>query len=531
MHKPITQIVIVGGGTAGWITAGLLAAEHNVDKGVLAHSPKLNITLIESPDVATIGVGEGTWPSMRSTLSKIGIDENQFIRCCDASFKQGSRFIDWRNDPSKDADSKTPTQSNSYLHPFSLPHGHQELDLCPFWLPHADQVSFAEAVSSQAVLTQLGLAPKTIASAQYHFQNNYGYHLNAGKFSQMLSEHCTQKLGVTHIRDHVSHIINHDNGDIAKVITAAHGEIHGQLFIDCTGTKSLLLGEHLQVPFLSQKSVLFNDSALAVQVPYEQADSPIASCTHSTAQQNGWIWDIGLPTRKGVGYVYSSSHTNDADAEQILLTYLGLDSATADKLTLRKLSFNPGYRAKCWQNNCIAIGMAAGFIEPLEASALALIEWTAATLAQQLPSNRQVMDTIAARVNQRYQLHWQQIIDFLKLHYVISQREVDSYWRDHRDKQSIPDSLQAQLELWRYQVPNQHDISYKEALFPAASFQYVLYGMGFNTQLPSHVKPSMQQQAQQLFNDNQQRTQVLSKSLLSNRDLLAKVVQYGFAKL
>ncbi|WP_372943542.1 tryptophan 7-halogenase, partial [Shewanella sp.] len=280
MQKPITQIVIVGGGTAGWITAGLLAAEHNVDKGVLANAPKLNITLIESPDVATIGVGEGTWPSMRSTLSKIGIDENDFIRRCDASFKQGSRFIHWRFDTNT-------TQSNSYLHPFSLPHGHQELDLCPFWLPHAQQVSFAQAVSSQEVLSQLGLAPKTISTAQYHFQNNYGYHLNAGKFSQLLTEHCTQKLGVNHIYDHVERIINNEQGDIETLVTKQHGDISGQLFIDCTGVKSLLLGEHLQVPFLCQKSVLFNDSALAVQVPYEDPATAIASCTHSTAQPNG----------------------------------------------------------------------------------------------------------------------------------------------------------------------------------------------------------------------------------------------------
>ncbi|WP_445773336.1 tryptophan halogenase family protein [Shewanella sp.] len=527
MQKPITQIVIVGGGTAGWITAGLLAAEHNVDKGILAHSPKLNITLIESPDVATIGVGEGTWPSMRSTLSKIGIDENDFIRRCDASFKQGSRFIDWRFDTNT-------TQSNSYLHPFSLPHGHQELDLCPFWLPHSEQVSFAQAVCSQEVLSQLGLAPKTISTAQYHFQNNYGYHLNAGKFSQLLTEHCTQKLGVNHIYDHVERIINNEQGDIETLVTKQHGDISGQLFIDCTGVKSLLLGEHLQVPFLCQKSVLFNDSALAVQVPYDSPSSPIASCTHSTAQTNGWIWDIGLPTRKGVGYVYSSSHSNDNQAEQVLRDYLtanGTSNESFSMLEPRKLNINPGYHAKCWQNNCIAIGMAAGFIEPLEASALALIEWTASTLAQQLPPNRQVMDTIAERVNLRYQQHWQQIIDFLKLHYVISQREADAYWRDHRDSSSIPERLQAQLDLWRYQAPSQHDISYKEALFPAASFQYVLYGMGFQTQWPQHVKPSMQQLAQRLFTDNQQRTQALSKSLPTNRALLDKVAQYGFPKL
>lgn len=530
MDQAITNIVIVGGGAAGWITAGLLAAEHNADKGKLAAVPKLNITLVESPDVPTIGVGEGTWPSMRNTLDKIGISETDFIRECDASFKQGSRFIGWQHDPSAN-DLPAPLSKNQYLHPFTLPHGHLELDLCAFWLAHSHEVTFANAVSSQEALTQLGLAPKTIATPDYHFQNNYGYHLDAGKFGQMLMRHCTTHLGINHYYDHVVAIHEHANGDIASIQCEKQGVIEGDLFVDCTGLASLLLGKHYQVPFLSQKSVLFNDSALAIQVPYTDPCSPIASCTHSTAQANGWIWDIGLPHRKGIGYVYSSEHTNDSQAEKTLRHYLGSDALISTNTDIRKLSINPGYHAKCWQNNCIAIGMAAGFIEPLEASALALIEWSASSLAQQLPSHRQVMDTIASRINNRYQQHWQQIIDFLKLHYVLSARKQDAYWRDHRDSKTIPDSLQAMLELWQYQVPSQLDISYKEALFPAASFQYVLYGMGFKTRLPTHTKPSQQQLAHKLFNENQQKIQNLSQVLPTNRQLLDKVRQFGFAKL
>ena len=534
----INKIVIVGGGTAGWLTAAILAAEHNVDKGQLAHSPKLDITLIESPDVATIGVGEGTWPSMRNTLDKIGISETEFIRSCDASFKQGSRFINWQQDTLENAQHGI-TSPLSYLHPFTLPHGHQELDLCPFWLPVKDQVSFAHAVSSQDALTHLGLAPKTIATPEYHFQNNYGYHLDAGKFSALLMRHCTEKLGVRHISDHVIAIdtvtdIDGATGDIKSVLTQSHGAIAGDLFIDCTGTKSLLLGEHYQVPFLCQKSVLFNDSALAIQAPYAQEDSAIESCTLSTAQPNGWIWDIALPTRRGIGYVYSSSHSSDADAERVLRNYLNTQDTlahTPQNVDVRKLNIKPGYHAKCWQNNCVAIGMAAGFIEPLEASALALVEWSANTLAMQLPTHRAVMDTIAKRTNDRYELHWQQIIDFLKLHYVISGREVDAYWRDHKAPSSIPARLQDMLELWRYQCPSSHDISYREALFPAASFQYVLYGMGYHTALPSHIKPSTQKLAQKLFTENQQRIQGLRQSLPSNRALLDKVNEFGFPKL
>ncbi|MCE9686498.1 tryptophan 7-halogenase [Shewanella sp. AS16] len=528
-HTPIHKIVIVGGGSAGWLTAAILAAEHNVDRGQVAASPRLDITLIESPDVATIGVGEGTWPSMRNTLSKIGISETEFIRQCDASFKQGSRFIDWQQD------GVLPGQpQKQYLHPFSLPHGHQTLDLCPFWLPHRDSVSFADAVSSQDCLTQLGLAPKTIATPEYHFQNNYGYHLDAGKFSRMLMLHCTEKLGVTHVRDHVTHIQGLPNGDIDSLLTKENGLIHGDLFIDCSGVKSLLLGEHLQVPFLSQHSVLFNDRALAVQVPYADDLSPIASCTLSTAQPCGWIWDIGLSSRRGVGYVYSSSHCSDSDAEQSLFTYLGDINPNVKghgAAEIRRLSIKPGYRARCWQNNCIAIGMAAGFIEPLEASALALVEWSANTLATQLPANRAVMDTIAARVNERYERHWLQIIDFLKLHYLVSRREADAYWRDHREANSVPARLDEYLALWRHQAPGPQDIGHREPLFPAASFQYVLYGMGFHTALPTHVKPSQQQLAQKLFSENQQRTRALSRNLPANRDLLDRVKQAGFAKI
>ncbi|MBQ4888432.1 tryptophan 7-halogenase [Shewanella sp. MMG014] len=525
MEHAIRDIIIVGGGTAGWITAGILAAEHNADNGKLSPSPKLNITLIESPDVATIGVGEGTWPSMRTTLKKIGISETEFLISCDASFKQGSRFINWTHSPDADL-TKQPREH--YLHPFSLPIGTNEIDLCPFWLPHRQQVSFADAVGQQNQLSMQGLAPKQITTGEYQFQNNYGYHLNAGKFSQLLQQHCTEKLGVTHIQDHVSDIQKAENGDIRSLVTQHSGELTADFFVDCTGVKSLLLGEQMHVPFVCQKSVLFNDSALAIQVPYPTDDTEIASCTHSTAQTNGWIWDIGLPTRRGVGHVYSSSHTDQAQAEQQLIDYLRPSvNVDLDNLDIRKLSIAPGHRKICWKNNCMAIGMASGFIEPLEASALALVEWSANTLAQQLPANRQVMDIVATRVNQRFSQHWQQIIEFLKLHYVLSQRSDSDYWHDHRESSTIPESLQQQIALWRTQTPNKHDIQHTDVLFPAASFQFILYGMAFETHVPTHLKPTLQQRAQQLFTENIKRTQGLKQILPTNRELLNKIRQYG----
>ncbi|WP_394133216.1 tryptophan 7-halogenase [Shewanella maritima] len=543
MQQPISQIVVIGGGSAGWITAGLLAAEHNVDKGQISPSPKLDICVIESPDVATIGVGEGTWPSMRSTLQKIGISETQFMLCCDASFKQGSEFINWHQSPAENTEQSS-NIANRYYHPFSLPTTQAEFPIAQYWLPFANQVSFTEAVTSHFHVSQLHLAPKQISTAEYGFINNYGYHLNAAKFGQLLQQHCTEKLGVRYIQDHVEAVQlvtestqhlngcsindNAELGDIHAITTRNHGDVHAQFFIDCTGTKALLLGEALKVPFVSHKQVLFNDCALALQVPYASEQTDIASNTRSTATDNGWIWDIGLPSRRGIGHVYSSAHQSDEQALEQLIGYIEpqLGSKASD-ISPRKLNIEPGHRQVCWHKNCVAIGMASGFIEPLEASALALIEWLAGAVATQLPANRSIMNTVAKRINTQFEQHWQQIIEFLKLHYVLSERQSD-YWQDHRAEATAYAPLAEKLQLWQHHVPSQHDILHKNALFPAQSYQFILFGMGAITQASSQLKPSLKQQAQQIFTENANRSQQLVKALPSNRSLLAQLRQHGF---
>ncbi len=516
MKNSIKKITIVGGGSAGWLTAGILASEFNTqgDLGV-------EITLIESPDVPTVGVGEGTWPSMRQTLKKIGVSEADFLVQCDATFKQASKFDNWINGT-----------NDSYFHPFTLPNGFFEANIAEFWQQHSNQVSFADATTAQSHLCKNGLAPKQISTPEYAFACNYGYHLDAGKFSTFLQKHCCEKLGVKHIVDHVVKINSHVNGDIASVSSKLHGDIAGDLFIDCTGLKSLLLGEHYGIEFISQKHVLFNDTALAVHAPYLHEDSPIASHTISTAQTSGWIWDIGLPSRRGVGHVYSSAHISDDEAEQQLRSYispsLGINQKLAD---IRKISINPGFRSKFWHKNCVAIGMSSGFIEPLEASALALIELSAKMVAEQLPANRQVMDITAKRFNDKFSYRWQRIIEFLKLHYVLSSRQ-ETYWQDNRCENNIPEHLNELITLWKYQTPYSYDTHHTEELFPAASFQYILYGMGFKTELALRQKREDKKQiANKFFNDNIALTNKLMNAMSSNRELLNKIKQYGLSKI
>jgi 2-polyprenyl-6-methoxyphenol hydroxylase-like FAD-dependent oxidoreductase len=520
MQDRISKIIIVGGGSAGWLTAGVIAAEHRVDP----QSP-FEVILIESPDVPTIGVGEGTWPSMRSTLQRIGLSETDFIRECDASFKQGTWFRDWHTG-----------NGDTYSHPFTVPTGFADINLAPHWLDLKDAPPFADAVTPQVALFSDCLAPKQITTPEYAFVVNYGYHLDAGKFAELLRRHCTEQLGVTHIKANVSRINAAENGDILSVTTDRSGDIAGDLFIDCTGTRSLLLGEHFEIPFQSQQEYLFNDTALAAQVPYAEDNQAIQSCTHSTAQTSGWIWDIGLPTRRGIGHVYSSAHISEDEATAQLLAYIGetVGADAAAGATPRKIQYRPGHRQEFWHRNCVAIGMSSGFIEPLEASALVLIELAAGMIADQLPPTRDVMEIVARRYNRKFRRHWSQIIEFLKLHYILSARNDSPYWQDNRTPASIPDKLTEQLSLWRYRGPWHQDAEAVDDLFPTASYQYILYGMGFRSE-PRHTSSRQQEQRQRqaanLFRDNAARAAQLQQALPGNRELLNKVRQFGFQKL
>lgn len=517
MHKPIRKIVIVGGGSAGWLTAGIIAAEHS-------EIPELGIevTLVESADVPTVGVGEGTWPTMRTTLKKMGISETDFLLACDASFKQGTKFTNWQIN----------TQE-SYYHPFTQPHGFNDINLAPFWQPFRDKISFADAVCMQSHLGEYGCAPKQISTAEYDCSTNYGYHLDAAKFGQFLQKHCIQHLAVKHVVDHVTQVNTAENGDIFSITTQQQGDISGDLFIDCSGASSLLLGQHYGIPFLSKKHILFNDSAFAVQLPYQDPDCPLASFTGSTAQTAGWVWDIALPSRRGVGYTYSSSHLSDDKAEQALRQYISptIGKSAAQSANLRQIRFNPGHRETFWHKNCVAVGLSAGFVEPLEATALVLIELSAKMISEQLPSNRRTMDIVAKRFNRKFLQRWDNIIDFLKIHYALSERTDSDYWCEHREMSQLPEDLQEQLLLWKTQSPYHYDTTEAQEIFPPASFQYILYGMGFITDSPHKKRLDLTKKAEALFNENIQLTRQLVDALPKNRELINKIKQYGLPKI
>ena len=512
MNRPTRTIVIVGGGTAGWIAANRIAAE-------LPTGGQHSVVLVESPDVPTIGVGEGTWPSMRGTLRRVGLSEDEFIRACDASFKQGTCFLGWARGGDADV----------YYHPFSLPAEYTDLNPARYWLGEGTETPFAELVTPQVRVAAAGKAPRQVDAPQYAFSVNYGYHLDAGKFAALLQRHAVARFGVRHVSANVSGVLAHADGDIAALRLDTGETLRGDLFVDCTGERALLIEGRYGRQLASSRTVLFNDRAIAVQVPHTSPDAPIASVTRAAATATGWIWDIGLGTRRGLGHVYSSAHADEEGARSMLAEYVASTAPGVDAETLayRTIAFEPGYRRQPWIRNCVAVGMAAGFVEPLEASALALIEQAAAMIGRQLPRDRELMEVVARRFNTRMRYHWERVVEFLKLHYVVSGRD-EPFWRDHRAPDTCPDTLREKLALWRQQPPWHDDAPRVDELFPSASFQYVLYGMGFRpryTDAGTEPYGAMRSRADGVFHEVRESAERMVRFLPTNRQLLCAIAQ------
>ncbi|WP_420139165.1 tryptophan halogenase family protein [Sphingomonas sp.] len=466
-HK--RSILIVGGGTAGWLTAAYLAKFLD-----LARNPALEITVLDSPDIGTIGVGEGAFPTMRTTLQFLGIDESLFIRETAATFKQGIRFVDWLRTPSD-------SESSHYFHPFEAPFYTEDASLVPYWLLQDERHRrpFAEAVTIQNQVADARRGPKRPEEGAFTGPLNYAYHFDASKLGAMLAKRASE-LGVQHLNGRVTDIRLRQDGAIDTVTTVEHGGLSADLFIDCSGFRAELIGGALGSPFKSAKRYLFTDRALACKLPYPKADGPLESVTVATAHQAGWTWDIGLAGARGIGTVYSSAHMDDAAAEQVLARYVG---ARADAVSPRLITFEPGYREQQWIKNCVAVGLSAGFLEPLESTGVVLIEAAVSMIAELFPHNGPI-DAPAKRFNTLMTARFDNIITFLKLHYCLSRRE-EAFWRDNVAPTSIPERLQELLEQWRYRPPNRYDFILDLESFAFFNYQYILYGMDFRTDLSS----------------------------------------------
>ncbi|EGF93556.1 FAD dependent oxidoreductase family protein [Asticcacaulis biprosthecium C19] len=504
------KVLIAGGGTAGWLTAAYLAR-------VLGHG-KLTcpqITLIESPDIGTIGVGEGSFATIRTTLQTLGLDEETFLREATATFKQGIRFADWEK------------KDSWYFHPFDPPYPVEGAGLLPYWLlqDEAARLPFAQAVALQKKVAETQRAPKRLFENRFGGALNYAYHFDAGKFAKLLSRHAVS-MGVTHLQGRINDVKLAQDGSIAGVVTADHGELNADLYIDCTGFAAVLIGKALGSPYKSVRKHLLTDRAIACQVPYPRPDAPIESYTVSTGHEAGWTWDIGLDVRRGVGYVYSSDHSSDERAEEVLRTYVG---PTATDFSTRVIKFDTGYREQQWIKNCVAIGLSGGFFEPLEATGIMLIEVAIGMLTEYFPHAGPI-DANAAVFNRLMTLRNEKLVNFLKLHYCVSKRH-EPFWRENCDPATIPEELNELLDMWKYRMPSRFDVLDDIDTFAFFNYQYILYGMGFSTDLSaqrdSHPKVA---EAKAIFDKIALIGDQAARDLPTHRALIDQVYSYGYAE-
>ena len=495
----IKRIAIVGAGTAGWLAANHLGSELNAEDDI-------EITVIESPDVPTIGVGEGTVPYIMKGLERFGISEAELLVSCDATFKQGIKFVNW-------LDSEKHGKDNYYYHPFDAPYP-QGFNATPYWLAHEQHRPFDD-VGIQARVCELGLAPKLKSSGEYQGQLSYAYHFDAAKFAQLMANNAKQRFNVKHKLATITGAKQDENGNITELESKDGELIAYDFYVDCSGFSSILIDKALKVPFISKADELLTDTALVQQVPIAD-DEELNPYTTATAHKAGWIWDIPLTTRRGTGFVYSSRHMSEQEAKELYAQYLGIDS---EGFNPRKLPMQIGYRESFWQNNCVALGLAQGFLEPLEATSILLSDFSAELLARNFPRELSEIDSAISYYNKVVSYAWQRTVDFIKLHYCLSDRTDSAFWSENRDPATYSDELTQRLNKFKTKPPQQSDFFSRFDMFDEKNFLYVLYGMKYQTKALK-VPAAEQQHSKELLLQNDNLAAKAPEHLMKHKDWL-----------
>lgn len=466
MAGRIEHITIVGGGTAGWMSAILLESILRRPPG----EPPLRISLIESPNIATVGVGEATVPGMPRTLRTAGVSEAEFFRRCNASFKLGVNFVNWNVD-----DSGAPL---SFINPFS---GNESLKgRNPGYYFHryageagpGAMTDFTAAVGPAPEMVEALKGPRGLNQKDYESQVDYAYHMDAGLFAAFLTELATGR-GIEHIRDDVTEVELDEQGFVAALQLKEGGRFPVELVIDCTGFRGLVIRAALGEPFEPYDRYLLNDRALAVQIPHRDP-TVLEPCTRSTALGAGWVWRVPLQSRVGTGYVFSTKFRSDEEATAEFLDHLGLSE---DEAQPRAIPIQIGKLRRSWVKNCIAIGLSGGFIEPLESTAIYMIDMGIRWLYSYFP-DRGFDPVLSRRYNALMDSLYAEVRDFIVLHYCLNNRGDSPYWIAAREEMEIPDSLAENLQVWRHTLPNNADLATTH-LFNAMNYSIALFGKRF----------------------------------------------------
>ena len=445
--SPTTRVVIVGGGTAGWMAAAALRA---------LLPTRTAVTLVESEEIGVVGVGEATLPSLRAFNERLGIDEAEFMAATKATYKLGIDFRDWAR------------IGDAYMNPFGT-HG-REVDGISFhqlWARTRDEPGSLplEAYSLPIVAGRMARFAPASKEALGLAAYGYAYHFDATLFAPFLRR-LAEERGASRIEGRIVDVsLDAQNGDVSSVRLEDGRTVEGDLFIDCSGFRSLLLGETLEEPWEDWSRWLPCDRAIAVPC---RGNGTLLPYTTATAMEAGWRWRIPLQHRVGNGYVYCSEHVDDDDARTAFLAALEAEPLAEPRL----LRFRAGRRRRSWVRNVVGGGLASGFLEPLESTSIYLVQVAIHNLIQLFPIAGGISAAARDQFNAQIDLEYDRIRDFLILHYQATQRDDSPFWRRMRNSE-IPDTLRARMELFRRRgrVP-----FHAQGLFPEPSWVAVYAG-------------------------------------------------------
>lgn len=453
--QSIKKIVILGGGSAGWMTAAALAK--------VLRNGYCQIQLVESDEIATVGVGEATIPQIQLFNKLLGVDEDEFLRATQGTFKLGIEFVDWK------------CQGHSYFHAFGdLGKDIDHIQFYHYWFK-LQQLGLVGDDLGEFTLSwaaaKRGKFMRSVAAGNSPLSSiAHAFHFDAGRYARFLRDYAEAR-GVIRIQDKVVGVNQHPHTGFIQSLCLASGQIvEGDLFIDCSGFSALLIGQTLNVGYDNWSHWLPCDRALAVASSAMAEPPPF---TRSHAHSAGWQWRIPLQTRTGNGHVYASRYMDDAQAKQILLANIDGEILSEPRL----LKFTTGKRRQSWSKNCIALGLASGFMEPLESTSLHLVQSGIARLLSLFPGSSFAQEDID-EFNRQTDFEVEKIRDFLILHYHQTEREDSDFWR-YCKTMEIPESLAQKIAHFR-----QNGRIYRNSseMFNDLSWVEVMHGQGLRPQ-------------------------------------------------
>lgn len=460
-----SKFIIVGGGTAGWLSAAYISKLVDLHK-----NQQYSVTVLESPDIPTIGIGEATIPTILDTLQFLEISEREWMIACNATFKMGIRFEDWY-DKNNNADFWHPIARNFFQKGENQNFLHEWLSSCY----SSGELSFESCFEGFISSCLLNKSPKLLSDQEYSSRLEYAYHFDSTKCADFFRDYCL-KSGVSLLSDTVREVHLDENGYISS-LDCDHNQITGDFFIDCTGFKGLLINQTLKEPFISYSDYLLCNSAVVISTPYEENDKfnflngEIKPYSNVKALSSGWMWTIPLVSKTSYGYVYSNHFISQAQAEEEFLSEL----PPSIKTSPRHISMRVGRTNRGWVKNCLSVGLSSGFIEPLESTGILLIEDALYYLKYFFPDKRN-NSKISEKYNNIMKKEYEETLDFVVMHYILSRREDSEFWKYYKYSANIPNSLADKLERWQIRWPySPNEINGQS--FPDYSYICILAGM------------------------------------------------------